>query len=70
MTGAACATSCARPVWADAAAGFGLAAQDLAGVVRAAPSMRPERHTVLSEPGITDTEVAAAVADVLGAGSA
>ena len=46
----------------DAAAGFGLPAQDIAGVVRAAPSMRPERHTVLSEPGLTDADVEAAVA--------
>jgi len=51
---------------ADAAAGFGLAAEDIAAVVRAAPAMRPERHTVLSEPGLTDEAVAGAVDDVLG----
>jgi glycerol-1-phosphate dehydrogenase [NAD(P)+] len=50
----------------DAAAGFGLPAEDIAGVVRAAPGMRPERHTVLSEPGLTDATVRGAVDDVLG----
>ena len=46
----------------DAAAGFGLPVQHIIGVVHAAPSMRPERHTVLS---LTDADVEAAVADVL-----
>ena len=48
----------------DAARGFGLSAAEVAEVVRAAPSMRPERHTILSEPGV-DAAVAAAVGEVL-----
>ena len=49
----------------DAAAGFGLAAEEIVAVVVAAPSMRPERHTVLSEPSATGDAVSEAVADVL-----
>ncbi len=54
----------------DAATGFGLSAGDIAKVVQAAPSMRPERHTVLSEPRVTEDAVAEAVADVLSAAGA
>ena len=35
---------------AGPAAGFGLGEQELVAAVRAAPSMRPDRYTVLSEP--------------------
>ena len=49
----------------DAAAGFGLSAEEIAAVVCAAPSMRPDRHTVLSEPGATADAIGEAVADVL-----
>ena len=49
----------------DAAAGFGLAADAVVAVVLAAPSMRPDRHTVLSEPQATEEAIGAAVADVL-----
>jgi glycerol-1-phosphate dehydrogenase [NAD(P)+] len=50
---------------AGAVSGFGLPQQDLIGVVHAAPSMRPERHTVLSEPQCTEAAVHEAVHDVL-----
>jgi glycerol-1-phosphate dehydrogenase [NAD(P)+] len=49
----------------DAARGFGLEVRDAVAAVRAAPSMRPARHTVLSEAGITDAAVQDAVAEVL-----
>ncbi len=49
----------------DAAAGFGLPADEVATVVLAAPSMRPDRHTVLSEPAATAEAIGEAVADVL-----
>ena len=48
-----------------AAAGFGLPPQELVAAVRMAPSMRPDRYTVLSEPRVTDDAVATAVRDVL-----
>jgi glycerol-1-phosphate dehydrogenase [NAD(P)+] len=48
----------------EAAAGFGLPAHDIVEVVLAAPSMRPDRHTVLSEPGVTQDVVSAAVVEV------
>jgi glycerol-1-phosphate dehydrogenase [NAD(P)+] len=48
-----------------AASGLGLSAEELIEVVRAAPSMRPERHTVLSEPACTAEVVADAVGEVL-----
>ena len=54
----------------EAAAGFGLPAEAIGEVVRAAPSMRPERHTVLSEPGLTTAEIERAVAEVLSAAAA
>ena len=46
-----------------AAAGFGLAEEDLVAVVRAAPSMRPDRYTILSETAPAAVEPA--VRDVL-----
>jgi len=49
----------------DAAAGFGLPADELVAAVLAAPSMRPDRYTVLSEPASTDDAVGTAVRDVL-----
>jgi glycerol-1-phosphate dehydrogenase [NAD(P)+] len=49
----------------EAARGFGLAADEVVDVVREAPSMRPGRHTVLSEPHITEDVVRGAVAEVL-----
>ncbi len=49
----------------EAAAGFGLSAHDVVRVVQAAPSMRPDRHTVLGEPRATPDAIDAAVADVL-----
>ena len=49
----------------EAARGFGLPAGELVQVVRAAPSMRPARHTVLSEPRVTEAAVERAVAEVL-----
>jgi glycerol-1-phosphate dehydrogenase [NAD(P)+] len=48
-----------------AVSGFGLGEEDLAAVVRAAPSMRPERYTVLSEKALP-AAVEAAVRGVLG----
>jgi glycerol-1-phosphate dehydrogenase [NAD(P)+] len=45
--------------------GFGVEADDLTAIVRAAPSMRPERYTILSAPSSTEEAVAAAVAEVL-----
>ena len=50
---------------ADAARGFGLPADAIVAVVRAAPSMRPERYTVLSEPGVSGDAIGEAVSDVL-----
>jgi glycerol-1-phosphate dehydrogenase [NAD(P)+] len=47
-----------------AASGFGLAEEDLVAVVRAAPAMRPDRYTILSDPAATPAAVAAAVQDV------
>jgi glycerol-1-phosphate dehydrogenase [NAD(P)+] len=49
----------------EAARGFGLAAGEVVDVVRQAPSMRPGRHTVLSEPHVTEDAVHDAVAEVL-----
>jgi hypothetical protein len=49
----------------DAAAGFGLSIDDLAAVGRAAPSMRPDRHTVLSRGDVGEAELRTALADVL-----
>jgi glycerol-1-phosphate dehydrogenase [NAD(P)+] len=49
----------------DAARGFGLEVRDAVAAVRAAPSMRPARHTVLSEASVTDAVVQDAVAEVL-----
>jgi glycerol-1-phosphate dehydrogenase [NAD(P)+] len=49
----------------EAARGFGLAAGEVVDVVRQAPSMRPGRHTVLSEPHVTDDVVRDAVTEVL-----
>lgn len=49
----------------EAARGFGLAAGAVVDVVREAPSMRPGRHTVLSEPHVTEDVVRDAVAEVL-----
>jgi glycerol-1-phosphate dehydrogenase [NAD(P)+] len=50
-----------------AVSGFGLPGEELVAAVRAAPSMRPERHTVLSEPVSTEDTIATAVRDVLAA---
>ena len=47
-----------------AASGFGLEQEDLVTVVRAAPSMRPDRYTVLSDPATEPSAVEAAVRDV------
>jgi glycerol-1-phosphate dehydrogenase [NAD(P)+] len=52
-----------------AAAGFGLGEEDLVAAVRTAPSMRPDRHTILSDPSCSGDAIAAAVGDVLAAGS-
>ena len=49
----------------DSAAGFGLPEDELVAAVLAAPSMRPDRYTVLSEPASTDDAVGTAVRDVL-----
>jgi glycerol-1-phosphate dehydrogenase [NAD(P)+] len=49
----------------DSAAGFGLTEGDLIDVVGAAPSMRPDRHTILSEPSSTPEAVATAVREVV-----
>jgi hypothetical protein len=49
----------------DAAAGFGLSAAEIVAAVRAAPSMRPDRHTVLNEPHVGEEAIGEAVADVL-----
>jgi hypothetical protein len=49
----------------EAAGGFALSPDEIAGLVRAAPSMRPERHTVLSATALTDSALAEAVADVV-----
>ena len=51
----------------DAASGFGLGERELTAAVRAAPSMRPDRYTILSDAGSTEARVAAAVRDVLAA---
>jgi glycerol-1-phosphate dehydrogenase [NAD(P)+] len=48
-----------------AASGFGVDPQELVEVVLAAPSMRPDRHTVLNEPACTPAAVEAAVHEVL-----
>jgi glycerol-1-phosphate dehydrogenase [NAD(P)+] len=47
--------------------GFGLSEQELIDVVRAAPSMRPDRYTILSGPASTAAAVGEAVRAVLGA---
>jgi len=51
-----------------AAGGFGLSARELIDVVRAAPAMRPDRYTVLSEPSSTEAAVVDAVQETLAAG--
>jgi len=51
----------------SAASGFGLPEEDLVAAVRAAPSMRPDRYTILSDAGSTEARVTAAVRDVLAA---
>jgi glycerol-1-phosphate dehydrogenase [NAD(P)+] len=48
-----------------AACGFDLPAEELTEVVLAAPAMRPDRYTILSDPGCTADAVAACVRDVL-----
>jgi glycerol-1-phosphate dehydrogenase [NAD(P)+] len=48
-----------------ACCGFGLGEEALVAVVRAAPSMRPDRYTILSDPATAPTAVAAAVRDVV-----
>jgi glycerol-1-phosphate dehydrogenase [NAD(P)+] len=45
----------------EAVSGFGLSERELIELVQAAPSMRPERHTVLSEPSCTEEAVREAV---------
>jgi glycerol-1-phosphate dehydrogenase [NAD(P)+] len=50
-----------------AASGFGLREQELTDVVLAAPSMRPDRYTVLSDPACSRAAVGEAVRDVLAA---
>jgi glycerol-1-phosphate dehydrogenase [NAD(P)+] len=50
-----------------AAAGFGLAEDELVAVVCAAPSMRPDRYTILSDAVGSEERVTAAIRDVLGA---
>jgi glycerol-1-phosphate dehydrogenase [NAD(P)+] len=52
---------------AGAVSGFGLSEQQLTEVVLAAPSMRPDRHTVLSDPACTAPAVGDAVREVLAA---
>jgi hypothetical protein len=49
----------------DAAAGFDLSVDELAAVVRDAPSMRPDRRTVLSRGDLGEAELQTALADVL-----
>ena len=49
----------------SAVSGFGLGADDLIEVVRAAPGMRPDRYTILSAPATTPATVEAAVREVL-----
>ena len=51
---------------AGPAAGFGLGEQELVAAVRAAPSMRPDRYTILSDAG-SEGRVTAAIRDVLAA---
>ena len=51
-----------------AAAGFGLSVDEAVAVVGAAPAMRPERRTVLSEHPPRGQDVRDAIADVLTAG--
>jgi glycerol-1-phosphate dehydrogenase [NAD(P)+] len=48
-----------------AASGFGLQERELVEIVLAAPSMRPDRYTVLSDPGCTEEAVGAALRAVL-----
>jgi glycerol-1-phosphate dehydrogenase [NAD(P)+] len=50
---------------ANAARGFGLSHQEIVAVVRAAPSMRPARHTVLGEASVTHAALDRGVAEVL-----
>jgi glycerol-1-phosphate dehydrogenase [NAD(P)+] len=50
------------------AGGFGISEEELIAVVRAAPSMRPDRHTILSDPSCSEEAVAGAVRDVLTGG--
>lgn len=52
---------------AGPAGGFGLGEQELAAVVRAAPSMRPDRYTILSDAAASEERVTAAIRDVLAA---
>jgi glycerol-1-phosphate dehydrogenase [NAD(P)+] len=49
----------------NAAAGFGLPVEVAIAVVRAAPAMRPERRTVLSNPDLAERDLCEAVEDVL-----
>jgi glycerol-1-phosphate dehydrogenase [NAD(P)+] len=52
---------------ADAASGFGLAEDELVAAVRAAPSMRSDRYTILSHVGASEERITAAIRDVLAA---
>jgi glycerol-1-phosphate dehydrogenase [NAD(P)+] len=52
---------------AGPAGGFGLGEQELVAVVRAAPSMRPDRYTILSAAVASEARVASAISDVLAA---
>jgi glycerol-1-phosphate dehydrogenase [NAD(P)+] len=49
----------------EAASGFGLTDDELVAAVRAAPSMRPDRYTILSEGAASEERVTAAIRDVL-----
>ncbi len=49
----------------DAAGGFDLSIDELAAVVREAPSMRPDRDTVLGRGDLGEAELRTALADVL-----
>jgi glycerol-1-phosphate dehydrogenase [NAD(P)+] len=48
----------------DAAHGFGLPIDEIATAVRAAPSMRPERYTVLNDPALPESAVREAVKEI------
>ncbi len=51
----------------EAASGFGLTEDELVAAVCAAPSMRPDRYTILSEGAASEERVTAAIRDVLAA---